>query len=72
VCGATKTRKEFVSEIFHINGKHVLVEHIPASVCERCGEAIFSRDTTEKIRRMLHGEAKPRKSVNIDVFEFTT
>jgi hypothetical protein len=35
----------------------VLVENIPASVCARCGEATFSRETTERIRRMLYGEA---------------
>lgn len=72
VCGATNAKKAFMSEIFQIDGKHVLVEQIPATVCERCGEATFSQDTTEKIRRMLHGEGKPRKSVNLDVFEFTS
>ena len=72
VCGATKARNEFMSEIFQIDGRHILVEQIPALVCERCGVATFSRDTTEKIRRMLHGEGKPRKSVKVDVFEFTS
>ena len=72
VCGAANAKKDFMSEIFQIEGKHVLVEQIPATVCERCGEATFSQGTTEKIRKMLHGEDKPRKSVNLDVFEFTS
>lgn len=70
VCGSSESREEFVSEIFQIDGKPVLVERIPARVCLRCGEATFSRETTEKIRRMVHGEAKPLKSVLMDVFAF--
>ena len=70
VCGSSESREEFVSEIFQIDGKPVLVERIPARVCLRCGEATFSRETTEKIRRMVYGEAKPLKSVLMDVFAF--
>ncbi len=70
VCGATEVKKRFVNEIFQIDDKPVLVEHIPAAVCARCGEEIFSRETTERIRRMVHGEAKPVKSISMDVFAY--
>ena len=67
VCGNTAAKPEFVSEVFTIEGRRVLVEHIPAQVCERCGEAVFSRETTEPIRKMVHG-ARPAKTVPLDVF----
>ena len=67
VCGGGAARSEFVSEVFTIDGRRVLVEHIPAQVCERCGEATFSRETTEKIRRLVH-DARPAKTVRLDVF----
>jgi YgiT-type zinc finger domain-containing protein len=70
VCGKTEGREQVVSEVFDIDGKPVRVEVIPATVCAHCGEVIFSRDTTEKVRRMVHGEAKPVKSVSMDVFAF--
>jgi len=70
VCGSNEARDELVSEVFQIDGKPVLVERIPARVCARCGEATFSRETTEKIRRMVHGEAKPLKSVRMNVFAY--
>jgi len=56
---------------FTIDGRRVLVEHIPAQICERCGEATFSRETTEKIRRLVHGEGHPCKTVPLDVFALT-
>jgi len=31
-----------------------MVEKIPARVGEHCGEAAFSRETRERIRRMVH------------------
>jgi YgiT-type zinc finger domain-containing protein len=70
VCGSTEAKETFVDEVFHIDHKHFLVERIPATVCGRCGEKIFSRETTERIRRMIHGEAKPVKSVSMDVFAY--
>ncbi len=70
VCGSTESHTEMVSEIFNIDDHMVLVESIPATVCARCGEMTFSRETTERIRRMVHGEAQPLKSVKVDVFAF--
>ena len=70
VCGSEESHQELVNEIFQINGSFYLVEQIPATVCDRCGEEIFSRETTERIRVMLHSEAKPIKSISVDVFAY--
>jgi hypothetical protein len=55
--------------------KQVLPKQRPESapvdskvVCEHCGEATFSRETTEHIRRMVHGAGHPVKTVPMDVF----
>jgi len=70
VCGNTTTKSDFVSEVFTVEERRVLVERIPAQVCERCGEATFSRETTEKIRRLVHGAGQPVRTVPLDVFAF--
>ena len=66
VCGGTAAKNEFVSEVFTIDDRHVLVEHIPAQVCKRCGEATFSHETTEKVRRLVH-DGHPEKTTTLDV-----
>ena len=53
-----------------INEKYVLVEGIPASICGRCAEATFSRETTERIRCMVHGEAQPVRAVAMEGFAY--
>lgn len=70
VCGFNEYHEELKTELFTMEGKPVLVEQIPAKVCSRCGEVTFSRETTEKVRQMLHGETKPVKSIQMDVFAF--
>ncbi len=69
VCGHGTAKSDFVSEVFTVEGRRVLVEHIPAQACERCGEATFSCETTERIRQLVHGGAWPLKTVPLDVFE---
>ncbi len=70
VCGCAESRMELVDEVFQIDGEYVMVEGVPAEVCRRCEERSFSRDTTEKVRRTIHEEAKPAKTVEMRVFEF--
>ncbi len=65
VCDSNQAHLEVVDEVFSINSKPILVEGIPAQVCSQCQELFFSRETTEKIRRMLHREAEPTKSMNV-------
>lgn len=70
VCCSGKSHPENVSETFQIDGKFYLVENIPATVCSQCGEIIFSRQTTERIGMMLHGEAQPIKAISMDVYAY--
>ena len=57
VCGSAESTSELVTEIFRIGGQFYLVEDIPATVCAGCGEEVFSRETTDNIREMLHSKA---------------
>jgi HTH-type transcriptional regulator/antitoxin MqsA len=70
VCGSERTRKQHTSQVFEINGRCVLVENIPALVCERCDDASFDIEVGERIRTMIHGASKPNRSIAVDVFEY--
>ena len=70
VCNSNNSQTEYTNEVFKIGGKFYLVEHIPVTVCSNCGEEVFSRETTERIRVMLHGKKKPVRSISLDVFSY--
>jgi HTH-type transcriptional regulator/antitoxin MqsA len=69
VCGNETASNEFVNEVLDVDGRRVLVEHVPAMVCTRCGEVIFSRETTERVRQLVHGAGRPARTIPLDVFE---
>jgi len=68
VCGGETAGDDLVSEVLTVEGRRVLVERIPARVCRRCGEPTFSRETTERIRRLVHGAGQPIRTVPLEVF----
>ena len=70
VCHGDDGREELVEEVFSLDGRYVLVGGVPSTVCQRCGERSFSRETTEKVRQLVHGKAKAAKSVPMQVYEF--
>ena len=70
VCGSTNAHDKLVTGVFQIDEKPVLVENIPAQVCDRCGEEIFSKEAVEKVRALVHGKSKPIKSIKMDVFAY--
>jgi YgiT-type zinc finger domain-containing protein len=70
ICGSNEAHEETIDEVFNLNGKHVLVEGIPAKICTHCGDKTFSRKTTERIRKIIHSPIEPVKSVSMDVFEY--
>jgi HTH-type transcriptional regulator / antitoxin MqsA len=70
VCSGQEFRLENVTEVFVIDGKRVLVEGIPARICANCGDLTFGREVTEKVRRMVHGGAKPVGTIEMEVFAF--
>ena len=72
VCHHTESREELVEKMLHVDERYVLVERIPAAVCARCGEPTFSRETTERTRALVHGSAKPSKSVALEVLDFAS
>lgn len=72
VCHHTESREELVEKMFHVDERYVLVERIPAVVCSRCGEPTFSRETTERTRELVHGGAKPSKSIPLEVLDFAS
>ena len=46
VCISTELHIKYVNEVFEIGSKFYLVENIPATVCSRCGEEVFSSKTS--------------------------
>lgn len=70
VCHGADSREELVDEVFEVDGRHLRVDGVPSTVCRRCGERSFSRQTTERVRHLVHGSASATRTVAMPVYEF--
>ena len=70
VCGNTVVHHKNADEFFRVGGDTMLVEQVPAQVCDRCGEATFSRETVEKVRKMMQEHSQPTRKVEVETFAF--
>lgn len=71
VCGEDEFSERLVKETFEVEGKLVIVEDIPAQICNRCGEITFSSEIAENIRLIINGNKEPTRSIQVDVFAFS-
>ena len=44
-----ETKKMLVTFSYEEEDRYFLVEHVPAEVCERCGEKTYSPDVTDEL-----------------------
>jgi len=68
-CGGktTETCTTFSNEVA---GKYFIVEHVPAEVCERCGEKTYSPEVTDELLKFAGNQVRPVKKVEVSIFDF--
>lgn len=51
-------------------GKLIVVEHVPARVCEETGEQYFAPETVERLQALINGENKPARVIETPVYDY--
>ena len=69
VCGGRVVEGE-VAYTVELHGKFVVVENVPAKVCGRCGENLFSPDTVERLQKTAWEQKNPVRIMETPVFNF--
>src|SRR5438552_8084262 len=61
-CGSTSAKSDFVSEVFTIDGRRMLVEHIPAQVCSVAAKQPFRvRRPNKSVAWFMDRVGRPRQ-----------
>ena len=68
-CGG-QVENKLVTFTYEEDDKYLLVEHVPAEVCVKCGEKMYSPEVTDELLKYARAEFKPIKTVNVPVFDF--
>jgi HTH-type transcriptional regulator/antitoxin MqsA len=68
-CGGD-TKHMLVTFSYEEENRYFLVEHVPAEVCERCGEKTYSPAVTDELLKFAKDNAKPFKKLEVPVFDY--
>ena len=67
----SETMKETkVTYTLEMDGKFVIIENVPARVCEETGEQFFSPETVDRLQKTIWGREKPKKTIETPIYEF--
>ena len=48
----------------------ILIDHVPAEVCDRCGEVTLTPDVVERLLRSVWQQEPPSRVIETPVYEF--
>lgn len=68
VCHHGQTRPGTTTVTFHRDGQTVVVNEVPADVCENCGEAYVAEDVTAQVLAIAADARRARAQVLVRDF----
>lgn len=71
LCGSHLVEQKVTYSV-EVDGKWVIVEHVPAKVCPQCGARLFSPDTVERLQRIAWEGKGPSRILATPVFDFAS
>jgi len=71
LCGGIY-KKELMSYTLLYEGKRIIVENVPAYVCQRCGEKLFEPDIVEKLQNVIWGKKKAQREIKTPFYDLAT
>lgn len=51
-----------------VRGQYVLIEHVPAGVCTRCGTRYYAANVLKTLEESIRGRQKPEREVIVPVY----
>jgi YgiT-type zinc finger domain-containing protein len=68
-CGGEVVKRR-VAFTYEEDNKYSIIEHVPAEVCIKCGEKIYSPEVTDEILRFAREKVKPVRKIEVPVYDF--
>jgi YgiT-type zinc finger domain-containing protein len=66
-CRGPMTEKKITVDL-RVNDNLLIVEEVPAKVCEHCGERVFTPAVTKKLQDLAKRRKKPPRTQRVPVF----
>ena len=70
VCGIGKRRRKRIRYSLALEDRMVVVDHVPASVCDHCGETSLTPEVVGRLQRTIWRSQRPVRILETPVYEF--
>lgn len=70
VCGTGEREDKLIRYSLSIGDRFVVVEHVPAMVCNRCGETTLTPEVVERLQKTISTTRTPDRMIETPVYEF--
>ena len=70
ICAAGERRPRLIRYSLSRADVLILVDHVPAEVCDRCGEVTLSPDVVERLQQTIWQQEPPARVIETPVYEF--
>ena len=70
VCGIGEREDKLIRYSLSIRDRFVVVEHVPAIVCNRCGETTLTPEVVERLQKTVSATRTPDRTIETPVYEF--
>jgi len=71
LCGG-KVEKKLINYTLLYEGHWIIVENVPAKVCQQCGEKLFDPKVVERLQKIIWSKQTPQKKIKIPVFDLSS
>jgi YgiT-type zinc finger domain-containing protein len=65
-----KLTQQSVAYTQFFEGHFVIIEYVPAWVCEQCGEIYYDPEVVDRIQQLIWSGEAPARTVETPVYEF--
>ncbi len=70
ICSGVGTPALISYTVFY-EGKRVVVENVPADVCQQCGEQYFEPETVRMLQKVVWSKRKPKRTIKTPVYDLS-
>ena len=70
VCGRGERRDQRIRYSLPLDDKLLVVDNVPAIVCDRCGEVTLSPAVTERLKRTAWESRRPARIIEAEVYDY--
>lgn len=65
-------KQQLITYTQFLEGHFVVIENVPAWVCENCGETYLDPDVVDRIHRVLWSGGEPARTIATPVYDLST